>query len=157
MRFRGLGGGGSRSRLGHRVALLSATWLPLKHHPFSAGEKDFLSFLSLPRLKKLTNLNRPENQMVPGKGTWLCSDTSAWQWVTKGKKEKKKTTSKNAESHRSPSNLFFLKNPKQTQIQKVCAGNKDALFDPINGNLIRHKIYERHWKRDLFPIRRKLG
>lgn len=42
-------------------------------------------------------------------------------------------------------------------MQKVCPGNKVALLNPINGNLIRRKIYERHWKRDLFPIRRKLG
>lgn len=45
----------SPSLQGHRVALLSATWLAPKHHPFSAGEKEFLSFLSLceqPGLKK---------------------------------------------------------------------------------------------------------
>lgn len=33
---------GFPSLQGHRVALLSATWLPPKHHPFSAGEKEFL-------------------------------------------------------------------------------------------------------------------
>lgn len=42
--------GGTRSRLGRRVALLSAAWLPRQHCPFSDGEKrGFLSLLSLPR------------------------------------------------------------------------------------------------------------
>lgn len=43
---------GSPSLQGHRVALLSATWLAPKRHPSSAGEKEFLSFLLLSRLKK---------------------------------------------------------------------------------------------------------
>lgn len=39
----------------------------------------------------------------------------------------------------------------------MCVRNKYVPFYAINGNFIRHKIYERHWKRDLFPIRKKLG
>lgn len=43
---------------------------------FSAGEKEFLSFLSLSRLKKkLINLNRPENQMVLVNGTQFFAVT----------------------------------------------------------------------------------
>lgn len=80
------------------------------------------------------------------------------KWVAKGQKAGKKKPSKNSESHGGPSNLLKKnqKNPQKNPTTHKCknsAGNKDALLNPINGNLIRRKIYERHWKRDLFPIR----
>lgn len=127
---------GSPSLQGHRVALLSATWLAPKHHPLSAGEKEFLSFLSLSRLKKkLANLNRPENQMVLGKWYtvflhWDFCLTSESQNRKRGKKTQTTKPSKNPESQRNPSN----NNKKNPTKAKMCVMEIKMPFStPLTG------------------------